>query len=96
MLLLSLALFFVGVCGQFEVPDALVEPLSPKGFRVSIPGKYDSWSENNEGVVKSVQRFSKRLFQNIVGNVESTQSNKSAKLQNVDINVRFLKKKCWK
>lgn len=55
MLLLSLALFFVvGVCGQFEVPDALVEPLSPKGFRVSIPGKYkigsDLWKQNDEKV----------------------------------------------
>lgn len=34
-----LVLFVVCVYGQFEVPDALVEPLSPKGFRVSIPGK---------------------------------------------------------
>lgn len=39
MLLLVLSIFFTSVCGQFEVPDALVEPLSPKGFRVSIPGK---------------------------------------------------------
>lgn len=36
-----LVLFIAGVSAQFEVPDALVEPLSPKGFRVSIPGEWE-------------------------------------------------------
>lgn len=42
IMLLVFVLLVAGVSAQFEVPDALVEPLSPKGFRVSIPGKRKS------------------------------------------------------
>lgn len=38
---LSFFSYFVVIECKYEVPPALVEPISPKGLRVSIPGKFN-------------------------------------------------------
>lgn len=46
MMLLVFCAFLACARAQFEVPDALVEPLSPKGLRVSIPGRLSTVNLN--------------------------------------------------